>query len=197
MKRIFIIALSLLMAACLCVSLTSCLFLSYSNGTTVSDAEMSKIAVIPEQDEYVLPEGYKEYNEGKIYFAYPDEWIIQDGSVVIIVNESGIGNNITLSYEVYSDLYVTITPEKFDELVSPTYESMGATVSGVTIKQVTNKNSVAITQIAYFMSLNGVNMEQTMFIFPADNKNYVVTVTEAEPDSELVDTVFNSIRVDK
>lgn len=195
MKKIANIVLMLALALCLCFSLTSCFFLAYRTNATVSEGEMS-VVTTPDK-EYVIPAGYKEYNNGDISFAYPDEWVIQDGSVVIIVNESGVGNNITISYETLSDLYVNMTADEFEELVAPTYEAMGASITGITVKQVENEVGIAITKIAYYMTLNGVNMEQTMFVFPAGSRNYVVTVTEAEPDPDLVDTVFESIRVEE
>lgn len=195
MKKIISAVILLSMAVCLCISLTSCLYLSYNTDSIVSDTEISDVKLPVEKN--VIPDGYKEYNQGKIYFAYPDEWVIQDGSVVIIVNESGVGNNITVSYETLSDLYVNMTADEFNELVAPTYEAMGASITGITVKQVENTNGIAITKIAYYMTLNGVNMEQTMFVFPAGSRNYVVTVTEAEPDPDLVDTVFESIRVEE
>ena len=191
MKKVVNIVSVLTLALCLCFSLSSCFFLAYRTNATVSDAEMSAVT-IPDK-EYVIPAGYKSYNYEDISLAYPENWSITNSSVVLIVNETGAGNNITLAYEPFSNVYTDITAQEFEEMVKSSYEAAGASMSGTSVKQTENQRGLAITQITYKMIMSGVTMDQTMFIFPAGNRNYIVTVTETDKDSELVETVFESL----
>ncbi len=175
MKKTTCIFLALLFAICL--PLTSC------------------IALNAEPKAPVIPKGYLEYNNEKISFAYPEEWVVNDGSVVIIVNESGVGNNITVSYEQYSDMYSTMTAETFNTTLKPMLDASGITVSNTVVEQLKNEASTEITKISYSASANGVKMKQTMFICAADNRNYIVTVTETTSDAQLVNTVFDTLYV--
>ncbi len=176
MKKTTCILLAFLFA--LCLPLTSCIS---------PDVEEPKTPVIPE--------GYVTYDNDDISFVYPEAWKVTDGSVVIIVNESGVGNNITVSYEAASDMYSTMTADSFNTTLKPMFESAGLSVSGVKVEQVENELSTKITKIAYTAVANGVQMKQTMFICAAGSRNYIVTVTETTNDSALVNNVFKTLAV--
>lgn len=175
MKKITCIFLVLLFA--LSLPLTSC------------------VALNTEPKVPVIPKGYLAYDNGDITFAYPEKWIVNDGSVVMIVNESGVGNNITVTYEQYSDMYSTMTAETFNSTLKPMLDASGITVSNTVVEQVKNEVSTEITKISYSANANGVSMKQTMFICAAGNRNYIITVTETTGDAQLVKNVFETLYV--
>ncbi|MBO7161435.1 MAG: hypothetical protein J6W15_01350 [Clostridia bacterium] len=177
MKKIT--ALLLVLVFALCLPLASCVH-------TLEN---------PQPQTPVIPKGYLEYNNEKISFAYPEGWVVNDGSVVIIVNESGVGNNITVSYEQFSDMYSTMTAETFNTTLKPMFAAAGLSVSNATVEQVENDVSTKITKITYTAAANGVTMKQTMFICAAGDRNYIVTVTETTGDPQLVNTVFDTLYV--
>ena len=166
MKKITCIFLVLLLA--LALPLTSC------------------VALNTEPKAPVIPKGYLAYDNGDITFAYPEKWIVNDGSVVMIVNESGVGNNITVTYEQYSDMYSTMTAETFNSTLKPMLDAAGIAVSNTVVEQVKNEVSTEITKISYSANANGVSMKQTMLICAAGNRNYII---------QLVKNVFETLYV--
>lgn len=139
-----------------------------------------------------IPEGYQVYENQGLSFAYPEDWTKTDGSTVILINPTGIGNNITVVYEGKTDMYAEMTAESFDELMRPTYEAMGMTLSNVTVNQKTS-NGLDVTEINYTAKVMGVTMEQTAFITTIGDRTYTVTVTETTQDDTLVSNVFNTL----
>ncbi len=147
--------------------------------------------------EAVIPEGYQVYSNDDISFAYPEEWTKTDGSTVILMNESGVGNNITVVYEAKSSFYSTMDVEDFNTSMKPSLEAVGMTVTNVVVTQTENDLDVSITKISYNASMNGVSMSQTIFITTAGSRTYSVTVTETTSASELVKNVFETLSVIK
>ncbi len=141
------------------------------------------------------PEGYQIYNGETFTFAYPENWTKTDGSVVILMNESGAGNNITVAYEPKTDMYVNMTTETFGDTLGQILTTGGITPVGATVEQITNANGVKITKIHYTAEVSGVSMAQTIAIFPVADNNYVVTITELSEDASFVATVIDSIAV--
>lgn len=146
-----------------------------------------------------MPDGYKEYNNGDISFAYPADWNLTDGSTVILVNPSGVGNNITVVYEAKNTVYETISVEEFEAQMKPAYQSMGMTIKGTTIEQVKNDCGTKMTKISLTTTAANVSvtMQQTMYITHVGSKTYTVTVTETTTDAALVQNVFNTLYIEK
>ena len=117
MKRILIALLALAMVLSMAFALASCNDDKKENDTK----ETEKPA---EKEPAAIPEGYVLYDNGKITFAYPEKWTKTAGSVDIITNESGTGNNITVSYEQYSDTYKKMTVEDFKTMLKPYLEEI-------------------------------------------------------------------------
>lgn len=139
------------------------------------------------------PEGYAVYKNDDIGFAYPESWTRTDASVVMLIDNS-TGNNITVSYEAKSDMYETMTQSEAVELLEMVAASINATVSNVTLAKETNQNGLSLVKIACTMrTSNGVSMKQTMLITESGNQNYVVNVTEVVANSELLQTVINTL----
>ena len=139
-----------------------------------------------------IPEGYQVYENGGLSFAYPENWTKTDGSTVILINPTGIGNNITVVYEGKTDMYAEMTAESFNELLKPTYEAMGMTLSNVTVNQKTS-NGLDVTEINYTAKVMDTTMEQTAFIATIGDRTYTVTITETTQDDTLVSNVFNTL----
>lgn len=169
MKRLFCSILALLL---ICLAITAC---GGTKGTPI-------------------PDGYQLYDNGAIAFAYPGDWTITDGSTVILVNPSGVGNNITVVYEAKNDFYKTMGVSDFETQLQPVFEQMGMVISNVSVEQTENQSGLAITKISYSNTVSGVQMQQTMYIITAGDKTYTVTVTETTPDAELVENVFNTLK---
>ncbi|MBE6593946.1 MAG: hypothetical protein E7642_08185 [Ruminococcaceae bacterium] len=140
-----------------------------------------------------VPEGYKEYNNGDISFSYPEAWITTDGSVVTITESAAGGNNVTVAYEAQNDDYKTMTKEKYEELVKPSLDTMGMAVSNVVIDQTSNEYIKEITKITQTISVSGVSMSQTLYMFDSNDRTYTVTVTEVKKDATLVKNVFDTL----
>lgn len=173
------------------------LVLSLTLGIALSLVGCPTPTPTPSPDELItpatLPTGYQWYDNGAIRFAYPSDWAKQDGSVTMLINGTGIGNNITVAYEPKSDIYAEMDVASFTATLAPLFESMGATVSNPSVEQTENASGQKMTRIGYTLTMNGSTMHQTMLILPANNLNYVVTVTETGADTTLRTNVFNTM----
>lgn len=138
-----------------------------------------------------IPEGYQVYENGGLSFAYPEDWTKTDGSTVLLINPTGIGNNITVVYESKYN-HKDLTLDTFNEQMKPSYEAMGMTVSNATVEHKTS-NGLDVTEINYTAKMMGVTMEQTAFITTIGDRTYTVTVTETTQDDTLVSNVFNTL----
>lgn len=140
-----------------------------------------------------IPDGYQVYNNGDISFAYPETWTMTDGSTVILVNETGMGNNITVVYEAKNDVYSTITAEDFQSQMGTILAATGMTISDCTITQTENEIGTAMTRIAFTSTVANMELGQTMYILNVGERTYTVTVTETVADDALVENVFNTL----
>lgn len=191
MKRILVALLTFALAFSMTFTLASCNGGDSSNGGDTTTPAPVEETTVP------TPASYTLYDNGKISFAYPSTWTKQAGSVDTLMNESGAGNNITVAYEQYSDIYKKMDVASFNTLLKPSLAAMGMTTSNVTVSQITNKNKVDITKITYNASMSGVAMKQTLFVVAAGNMNYVVTVTETKTDAALVNNVLDTLYIIK
>ena len=191
MKRLCytLAVLTLLIAAI--VTLNACGDTDATTASTTTTAPITTTA--PVTTEAPIPEGYTEYKNGNIVFAYPKTWVKQDGSTVLL-QDATTGNNVTVAYEDKNDYYSTLTLAGYNRDMKPAFEAMGLTISDPSVKQTTNKAGTAITKISHTATVSGVSMKQTMLIATFGNKTYTVTVTEVKPDQALVDTVFDTYR---
>ena len=116
-----------------------------------------------------------------------------DGSVVTIAETAAGGNNVTVAYEAQNDTYKTITKEKYVEIVKPSLDTMGMTISDVVITQTKNEYTKEITKITQTVSISGVSMSQTLYMLDSNDRTYTVTVTEVKKDATLVKNVFDTL----
>jgi len=179
-RKISLILILMLVLAAIC----SC-------GTPAESTTATSDTTVPAP---VIPTGYTEYSNGDISFAYPSDWVKTDGSVVILTNKSGVGNNITVSYEAKTNMYDSFTVADFNSMVKPAYESMGMTISNLKIEH-KEVGGEKVNVISFRNTVSGQSMTQTQYIFNAGSRTYIVTVTESTPDSNLVKNVFDTIKV--
>lgn len=139
-----------------------------------------------------IPEGYKLYENSDLSFAYPEDWSMQSGSVVMLINPAGVGNNINVVYENKTDAYDDLTVESFNESLKPAYEAMGMRISNVAVSHETT-NNVNYTKLSYSATVSGTKMKQTALIATIGNYTYSITITETNADAELVETVINTL----
>ena len=146
-----------------------------------------------EESKYEPPEGYQPYDNGEISFVYPADWSATDGSTVTLIGTENT-NNITVVFETKTDLYETWDLEAFETTMKPVYESMSATISDISLEQ-KKKGDLNVTVINYNLSMQGIDMKQTLYIVSTASKTYTVTVTTVVEDAELISNVYDSLTV--
>ena len=144
-----------------------------------------------------IPEGYQLYDDGAISFAYPDDWIKNEASIVILINESGIGNNISVVYESNTGIYENMTKESYTETYTALYEAMGLSVEINEFETLTNTNGLSIIKISQTTVTMGIEMAQTQYITDIGDLTYIITISETTPDAELVQNVFDTLNLVK
>ena len=149
------------------------------------------------KDPTPIPTGYKKFDNGDIYFGYPDNWSKMEQSGISVLMGTANTNNITVASEDKTDLYENMDIDEFNTLIKPQLTSQGIAVSNVAISNVKNDNGVKITKITLTASVQGITMKQTMFVASTSEKTYCVTITEAESDSTLVNNVFETLNYSK
>ena len=174
MKKIcYLLILALLMGA------TFCLF-SCNESASITSGDIKN---------------YQTFNNGDISFAYPEGWTKTEGSVTVLINETGEGNNITIAYETANDTYSKLQSSDFDKEFGAAFASVGLKTSNGEIAQLEN-SSTKITRVSFDIILNDSTMKQTMYIVSASLYSYKITVTEVTPDKKLVENVFKTIKVE-
>lgn len=148
-----------------------------------------------EESKYVLPEDCQLYDDGYISFAYPSDWSVTDGSTVILQGTENT-NNITVVYEAATDAYEKWTVASFNEVMKPSYDALGMTVSDVKVDQ-KKKGDLHVTEISYNMMYSGTDMKQTVYVVTVSDRTYSATVTEVVADSALVSNVYDSLTAKK
>ena len=141
-----------------------------------------------------IPYGWTEYNNGMISLAIPEDWEIQPGQIAVIYDPSNSGKNFTIASEMKSDIYSTMTPDSYMDLVGAAYASSGLTVSDVAVEQTYTGGGEPLTVITQSTTSNGVTMHQTLMVIASGSYNCVVTVTQLDDNSDLVDTVMETLR---
>ena len=173
MKRTLSIVLVILIMICSVLSFSSC-----------------KKDKIPD-----IPLGYQFFPYYNVSFAYPSDWFVaqQDG-VVVVMNPTGKGTNITFSYEIKTTLYENTTPDEFYELMKPNYEAVGGEISNVQIEKKTT-NNIDVVCITYDTLMENGPMKQHLFVTTYEDLTYSVTVTVVGDDDSIVDTVFSTLHI--
>ena len=146
-----------------------------------------------------VPTGYALYENDYVYFVYPEGWEKKDMSGIGVLVDSSTGNNITVAYEIKSDVYATMDLEGYNSLLKPAFQSQGMSVSNIKISQLKNAAGINVTKIEHTAVQSGNTMNQVLFVIPTGEYNYVVTVTQGKGKeiSGLVDTVFESLTAKK
>ena len=204
MKRFSAKLLALVLCCVLAMSLAACdkdlgSFLSPGNsgdellarpGIQIDTPTDSQPAVEAVQ----IPYGWTEYNNGMISLAIPEDWEIQPGQIAVIYDPSNSGKNFTIASEMKSDIYSTMTPDSYMDLVGAAYASSGLTVSDVAVEQTYTGGGEPLTVITQSTTSNGITMHQTLMVIASGSYNCVVTVTQLDANSDLVDTVMETLR---
>ena len=185
MKKILALIMALIML-CLCA------FTFVACGDDDKDDKDDK-DVTTTKEPTPIPAGYKKFDNGDIYFGYPESWSKMEQSGVSIIMGTTNTNNITVAGEAKTDLYENMDVDEFDTLIKPQLTAQGITVTNVAISNVQNDNGAKITKITLNASVQGITMKQTMLILSTDDKTYCVTITEATTDSDLVSNVFETL----
>lgn len=137
-----------------------------------------------------IPEGYKKFeNDFEVSFAYPEDWTVTNGSIVIITSPDE-NENITVTYEQKSNIYKNMTEEYFNENLAPMYSAQGINVQSVTIEQLDRD----VTKISMVNSVYSTTLYQTQLIIPSSDYNYCITITGRTLNTTLIDNVYNTLR---
>ena len=144
-----------------------------------------------------IPEGCSKYDNGDIYFGYPENWKETGESVVTLANESGVGNNINIVKEGKTNSFKNYDLDFFNENMKPSYELMGMTVSDASVELTENENGLEILKISYSAEMGGVSMKQIQYITNGSKYTNIITVTIFDDDTALADNVFNTLNISK
>lgn len=187
----------LLLALCCFTALAACTTSEKDPEETSSVAETQAATEAPTETEKVLvtkPDGYQLFENDAIAFAYPEGWVKTDGSVVILQDSTGTGNNITVAHEAANAFYGTMTMEDFNTQVKPVYEAMGMTISNATLEHVENDHGLKLLVMAFDNTISGTTMRQTQYVVTLGDYTYTVTTTEVAADEEMVQVVLDTLR---
>lgn len=161
--------------------------------TTTVPAITSTVPVVttttPETTEPTIPEGYTLYQNEGISFAYPENYVKASD----MMTDATTGNNVNVITEAKNDYYATMDLAAFNRDLVPVYESMGMTVSNISVAQTKNAAGLAISKFSYTTTIEGISMKMTQFITTVGQKTYTVTVTEVVSDADLANNVFNTL----
>ena len=193
MKRLLSLMLVFVLTLGLALSLAACPMPAPAPGGSTTSCEGGGEGGGERPDPSEPPAGYQWFDNGAITFAYPENWSKQEGSTTMLINPMGAGNNITVVYEPFSNIYTTMDLAGFNSTLKPVLEAMGATITNATVEQTENARGVAITKISYSMLLSGNAMRQTLLVIPRGEYNYSIAITETTGDSALVSTVFDTL----
>lgn len=188
MKRFLSLFLALLLAFSLAFCFVGCeeeRESSKKNKESSSEEEPSSSTPTVE-----APDGYTVYSNDDIAFAYPEDWTKTDGSVTMLVNASGVGNNITVAYEAKNTAYESLTASEWESTME---QLTGMSLSNVSISKVTNEAGVSMTKVSQKVTTNGVTMTQTLFIVHVGSKTYTISTTFASGDNSFVDVAFDTL----
>ena len=168
---------------------------SATDDTSVSSDTASVTEKETEEEtrgEVAIPDGYVVYENDALSFAYPKDWVKQDGSIVIL-QDAATGNNITVVSESKNAFYDTMTLKDFDTQMKPAYEAMGMTVENVKLERKTTATGMKILVVSFDNTTQGMTMTQTQYVTTIGDYSYTVTVTEVTPDATLVQNVFETL----
>lgn len=186
MKKLICMLLALMMVLTMAVSFASCGESKEEKENT--ENEEGKTENEEKEEEVTVPDGYTMYENGDICFAIPESWEKSTDDMIMDKN----GNTINVVTEDKTDLYDKLTKEEYEETYVPIYESMGMTVTNVSLEH-TETNGLKVLKVAYTMSVQGVSMKQTQYITTVGEKTYTVTVCLVSNVDGLVENVFNTL----
>ncbi len=195
--------LSLLLAICCLMALVSCNATDKDNDKEETDERVTKVETgvsddteaateVATQAPVTVPAGYTVYENDALSFAYPEGWVKQDGSVVIL-QDPLTGNNITVVSESKNAFYDTMTLKDFETQMQPAYEAMGMTVDNVKLERKENAQGFKLLVMSFDNTTQGVTMKQTQYVTTIGDYSYTVTVTEVTAAADVVQNVFNTL----
>ena len=149
--------------------------------------------------EISVPDGYSAYIDNDIAFVYPENWESVSESDTIRLDRQ-TGDNYVIAYEAYTadhDKYFSLTNEEFAEMFIPLYESMGYIITEYNVKH-ESKGDVSVAVISFTNTVDGQTVYHYMYIFVTkSNKVCTFTVTETSLESEIAETIYESLIIAK
>jgi len=159
--------------------------------TAATTTAVTTVAPGPE-----LPAGYKLYTGEVVSFAYPEAWELFDEEGMVMMEDEESGNNINLVSEPKTDMYDKLTLEQFNTEMKPFYEALGMSISDAVVDK-KEIDGIKLTLLSYGMSVEGLSMKQTQYMFTVGELTYTITVTEMVSDAAIALNVLNSLSVKK
>ncbi len=160
----------------------------------VTEAATEVATEVATQVAVTVPDGYTVYENEALSFAYPEGWIKQDGSVVILQDPTN-GNNITVVSESKNAFYDTMTLKDFEAQMKPAYEAMGMTVDNVKLERKENAQGLKLLVMSFNNTTQGATMKQTQYVTTIGAYSYTVTVTEVSAAADIVQAVFDTLNM--
>lgn len=150
------------------------------------------------QDAPGVNEGYKSFNNGDISFDYPETWlnipfIKEFLGINMIMDLEGSGNNINVNSVARDDSYMDIPDaESFMEQMKPELEAQGLTVENGEIEKGT-VNGIDYLIFSFDSEMSEVPMKQSIIFASAGEYTYIITVTLASTNPEIVDAILSTL----
>lgn len=140
-----------------------------------------------------VPEGYKLFSDAVISFACPENFTskMEDGKVEI--NSPTATTNIRVDDQT-PGVMLELRLEDFKNMMGASLGDDGMTISDVTLTEHTvNGLSVRAFSFSTTMTELQITVFQTMYIFAVDSHTYSITVTEYTHNTELHQTILNTL----
>ena len=149
----------------------------------------------PQQDP--PPDGYQWYQDDYLRFAYPDGW---DKStlygITILTPSTPNAETVNVVYEACTNTYYNMTAEQYAELVGPTLEAQNMIIDDVTVEH-KSKNGAHILRVDYLVHTQGSTFAQTQLVLASGDRDCVITINHAVGESELLEKIYDTVKVRK
>ena len=139
---------------------------------------------------------------GYVSVFFPAYWEAKmvDGKLTVIGENGASISYVEQELDHLDTFYKNLTIEDFRSTLKPELEASGLSISGETVKRVTNSNGIKMTKIQYNAAIQGVQTVQTTYAISIENDWYVYLITLTQPANKqnpsLDDLVFNGITDD-
>ena len=140
-----------------------------------------------------IPAGYKIFSDEYISFAHPAHWEKNEKELSVFMTNPNTGNSIQIDRERKTIYYDQMSVEQFNDELKPYYELSGIKILNVDIEYLSNSNGLSIAKFTMSARTPYAPMTQTLLVATVADRTHVISISEMEPEPELVNNIFNSL----